>query len=121
MTHRVVLHVLAKKDLRDAYERVAEHAPESAARWLSRFEASLQTLEENPRRCPFARENSKVDVEIREFLFGKRPHVFRVIFTIDESEVRILRIRRAQRRFLTSQEIKDAHTGDEKKLPRIST
>jgi len=55
-----------------------------------------------------ARENRKVDIELREYLFGKRPFVFRVIFTIDGETVRILRIRRAQRRFLTRDEIDEA-------------
>jgi plasmid stabilization system protein ParE len=108
MPHTVVLHRLARQDLQEAYEWAAERAPAPAARWLSRFETALQSLERHPARCPLARENRKVDIELREYLFGKRPFVFRVIFTIDGPTVRILRIRRAQRRFLTRDEIDEA-------------
>jgi hypothetical protein len=36
------------------------------------------------------------------------PHVFRVIFTVDGASVRILRIRRAQRRALTRRQLERA-------------
>ena len=105
MTHRVVLQRLARGDLADAYGYAARRAPHTAARWLDRFQTALGTLARNPERCPFARENGKVDVVLREFHFGTRPNVFRVIFTIDGAAVRVLRIRRAQRRMLTRRQI----------------
>jgi plasmid stabilization system protein ParE len=108
MTYRVVLQRLAEQDLYGAYSWAAERAPHTAGRWLVRFQDSLGTLAHQPQRCPLARENGKVEVEIRQFLFGKRPSVFRVLFTIDGSTVRILRIRRAQRRFLSREEIERA-------------
>jgi hypothetical protein len=49
---------------------------------------------------------------LRELHFGKRPNVFRVVFTIDGNTVRILRIRRAQRRWLTRRQTEDA-SGDQ--------
>jgi plasmid stabilization system protein ParE len=108
MTYRVILQRLATQDLEAAYTWAAQRAPTTASRWLDRFEASLQTLEKLPERCPLARENRKVDIELREFHFGKRPYVYRVIFTIDNDTVRVLRIRRAQRRFLTRSELDQA-------------
>lgn len=113
MRYRVVVQRLAEQDLREAYEWAAERAPEAAARWLDRFQLALQTLDHNPERCGLARESEKVNGELRAFLFGKRPAVFRVIFLIDGKTVRILRIRRAQRRFLTRDEITDALKLDE--------
>jgi plasmid stabilization system protein ParE len=120
MTFEVVLQRLAKSDLRAAYRWAAERAPFAAARapfaaarWLDRFQDLLQTLTHHPERCPLARENGKVDDEIRECLFGKRPYVFRVIFTIIDRSVRVLRIRRAQRRFLTRAELEKALTPDD--------
>ncbi len=113
MIRGVVLQRLAKDDLRTAYRRAAKQAPAAPARWLTRFQNALQTLEHRPERCPLARENGKVDVEVRELLFGKRPYVFRVVFVIDDQTVRILRIRRAQRRFLTRSELEQALESDE--------
>ncbi len=113
MTYRVVLQRLAARDLQEAYEWAARRAPRTARRWLERFENALQSLECKPQRCPLARENKKVTVELREFLFGKPPSVFRVVFTIDQNIVRILRIRRAQRRSLTRRQIEQATERDD--------
>lgn len=105
MTYQVILQRLAEQDLSEAYSWAAKHAPRTAGRWLDRFQEALGTLAHQPQRCALAKENGKVEVEIRQFLFGKRPSVFRVLFTIDGNTVRILRIRRAQRRFLSRREI----------------
>lgn len=113
MIYRVVLQRLAAADLDEATAWAARNAPATAARWLGRFQAALQTLDTKPKRCPLARENAKVDLELREFLFGKRPYVFRVIFVIDDDAVRILRIRRGQRRALTRKQIEGAFQPDE--------
>jgi plasmid stabilization system protein ParE len=112
MSYRVVLQLLAVEDLSEAYEWAARAAPQSAGRWLGRFQTALQSLDKRPERCPLAPENRKVDAELREYLFGRRPHVFRVIFLLDGDTVRILRIRRGQRRLLSRPEI-DAALDDE--------
>jgi plasmid stabilization system protein ParE len=106
MTHRVVFQRLAVQDLDDAFVWAARKAP--AARWLDRFQAALQRLDTNPQRCPRAREQRKVDIDLREFLFGKAPNAYRAIFMIDGDTVRVLRIRRAQRRPLTWKQVDDA-------------
>jgi plasmid stabilization system protein ParE len=112
MTYRVVLQRLAIEDLSEAYEWAARAAPQTSTRWLDRFESALRTLDERPERCPFAPENRKVDAALREFLFGRRPNMFRAIFLIDSDTVRILRIRRGQRRLLSRPEL-DAALDDE--------
>ena len=95
----------AIEDLNDAFYYAAQHAPEAAARWLGRFQKALQTLEHNPHRCPLALESKRCSRELREYVFGKRPFVFRAIYTIDDDTVWILRIRRAQRRLLSAEEL----------------
>ncbi len=113
MKFRVVLQRLAVEDLELAYTWAARKAPATAARWFDRFQASLQSLDTNPQRCPHAREHGKLDVELRETLFGRRPNVYRAIFTIDSDTVRVLRIRRAQRRPLTRNQLDEASERDE--------
>lgn len=108
MKYQVVLHRLADEDLNRAYAYAARNAPETAERWLSRFEDALRSLEHHPERCVAAREARRAAKELRELHFGNRPYVFRVIFLIDGEFVRILRILRAQRRPLTRKEIEDA-------------
>jgi plasmid stabilization system protein ParE len=113
MKYRVVLQKLAIGDLEEAYRWAAKRAPLTATRWLDRFEAALKTLDTNADRCALARENGKASVELREYHYGKRPYVYRAVFTIDGATVRVLRIRRAQRRFLTRGEIEEALRPDQ--------
>lgn len=108
MKYQVVVQRLASEDLAAAFAWVYRYAPETATRWLDRFEESLLTLEWQPQRCALARENRRSRRELREFHFGKRPYVFRVLFTIDGDVVRVLRILRAQRRPLSRKEIEKA-------------
>lgn len=107
---QVRLQAAALDDLSEAYNYAARNAPEAAARWLTRFETALQSLTHNPQRCPLAIENPRSHRELREFHFGKRPFVFRVILTIDVAAdvVWVLRIRRAQRRPLSSDDLGDS-------------
>lgn len=95
MKYTVIVTAGAKDDLRQYYQRAAVYAPETAARWLSRFETALSTLSINPQRCPTAPENDRVAPEIREFHFGKGRNVFRALLTITGQQVRILHVRRA--------------------------
>ena len=113
MLYRVIVQRLARADLKEAYDWAAKRAPQTAARWLDRFEQALQTLEKQPHSRPLARESKGAGVEVREFLFGKRPYVFRSLFTIDGDSVRILRIRRAQRRPLSKSDLRKAIESDE--------
>ena len=94
MTYFVIVTQKAKRDLRHYYAVAAEHAPETAARWLSRFEAALQTLSTNPTRCPLAPEIDLVDHTVYQFFYGKRSGRYRALFIIDGDRVLILHIRR---------------------------
>lgn len=63
---------------------------------MQRFRDSIKTLARLPERWPIAPENEFLSqVTVRQMLFGKKPNVYRVLFTIVEDEVRVLHIRRA--------------------------
>ncbi len=47
MKFQVVVSQKAESDLRHYYSVAAEHAPDTAVRWLNRFEAALGTLDSN--------------------------------------------------------------------------
>jgi hypothetical protein len=95
MIYRVVITENAKANLRSYYLRAAERAPLTAARWLNRFEEALSSLDQAPQRYALAAENELAPQEIRQLLFGKRPSVFRALFTVAGDEVQVLHIRRA--------------------------
>jgi plasmid stabilization system protein ParE len=94
MTHRVIVTRNAKDDLRHYYQVAAESAPDTAARWLNRFEDALQTLCTHPERCSLAPENDLVDQPILQLFYGKRMSRYRALFTIEGSVVYVLHIRR---------------------------
>ena len=106
-TYRVRLQPNALEDLDEAYRYATQNAPQTAIKWFSRFYEALQTLCTNPTRCMRATEDRKSNRELRQLLYGKRPNIFRAVYTIDEkaSIVWILRIRRAQRRSLSREEL----------------
>lgn len=115
MKYRVVIHAFAAEDLDRAFLWAAKRAMHTAFRWSQRLQRAIESLERQPQRCGLATENSKVGIELRQLLFGRRPNVYRVIFTIDEDEdmVRVLRVVRAQRRSLSRREIEDANKAGE--------
>ncbi|MGE3780310.1 MAG: type II toxin-antitoxin system RelE/ParE family toxin [Pirellulaceae bacterium] len=113
MNYEVRVHRLARLDLVETYQWAHRRAPKTAESWLGRFREAIRSLETAPERCPLAIENTKVTLEIRELRFGKRPNVFRIIFVVDGRTVRVLRIRRGQRRFLTRRQIEEAADNDD--------
>ena len=106
MTYQVVLTAAAKQDLRNAYLWAAERAPQTAARWLQRFEAELGTLADDPERFQVAPENAFVEAEIRQLIFGRRQSAYRALYTIVGKDVQVLHIRRAVRDWATPDDLK---------------
>jgi plasmid stabilization system protein ParE len=105
MICRVILHRLAENDLDRAYLWAARRAPFTAALWLQRFHSRIATLANHPRRHGLAPESRKVARPIRQLLFGRKPNVYRALYLIDGTTVRVLRIRRSQQRPLTRREL----------------
>ncbi len=95
----------AEADLEEACAWAAQHAPVTAAEWRNRFKDALLSLAEHPERCPLAAEDRRLYCGLRQLLFGKRANTYRVLFTISESTVRILAIRRASRRAITRKDL----------------
>lgn len=54
MNYRVVVQRLARQDLLSYARRIALNAPQTAEKWLERFQQALQALARNPRRCQLA-------------------------------------------------------------------
>lgn len=93
MTFRVRLLASAQADAAALYERITEAAPMRGPIWYNRLITTIESLEHSPRRCALAPENDRVSLEVRHLLFGRKPHLYRVLFTIVGDTVFILRIR----------------------------
>ena len=95
MAYQVALADSAKADANHIYDCVVEQAPLRGPEWFEELIACLYSLEELPYRCPLAREGEIAKREIRRLLFGKRRHVYRILYEIDEARqiVWVLHIR----------------------------
>jgi len=58
---------------------------------------AIASLAEFPRRCTLAPESKMFAQEVRHLLYGRKPHTYRVLFTIQGSSVYVLHIRHGRR------------------------
>jgi plasmid stabilization system protein ParE len=76
---------------------LAQHAGEAGLRWFLNLEQAIQSLSHFPERCGLAPENDRFPFEVRQLLYGRRPHVYRILFRIDQDTVYVLHIRHGRR------------------------
>jgi plasmid stabilization system protein ParE len=101
MTYRVELTAQASRNLKRIFRHInAESSPQAFA-WFNDLETAILSLDEHPERSPATLENPA----LRHLLFGKKPNVYRVIFSIEESArvVRVVHIRHGARQPLRRQ------------------
>ena len=66
-------------------------------RWFAAPQEAIASLAEFPARCPLAPENAVSPFEVRHLLYGRKPHVYRILFTIEDRTVYVLHIRHGRR------------------------
>ena len=94
MAFRVDVTLKAYRDLSGILRwLLAEHAGEQGLSWYDGLRRAIDTLSEAPTRCPKAPENETSRREIRHLLYGNKPHVYRILFTIRKDVVTILHVR----------------------------
>jgi plasmid stabilization system protein ParE len=95
MAYLVRITRRAELDLDAIYAAINAEYSATAFRWFNRLERALLTLEQMPARCPVTPE----DAHLRHLLYGKKPHIYRVIYRVMENreEVEILHIRHGAR------------------------
>jgi plasmid stabilization system protein ParE len=100
MKYRVEVSARALTEARQARDWMAREAPGRAARWYEGLLDKIETLGDQPTRCPLAPENDDFDIEIRQLLYGRRRGVYRVLFTVHEDIVTVLYVRHGAREWL---------------------
>jgi plasmid stabilization system protein ParE len=95
MVYRVDLTERANCDLSYLYAQIDAAESSAAALWFNGLEEAIDALTRFPKRCPVAPEGKKANRLLRHLLFGNKPHVYRVIYEVDESRktVNVLTIR----------------------------
>jgi plasmid stabilization system protein ParE len=92
MTYDVVIQPPAKLDIDAAYQFIFSRSEQSANKWFVGLFKSIESLSKIPSRCGLARESGEFSEPIRQLLYGRRPHLYRVIFIVRNREVRVLRV-----------------------------
>jgi plasmid stabilization system protein ParE len=91
----------AEEDAEALLEWLQSHgAGDAGIRWFLALEEAIASLESMPRRCPLAPEGREFSFEVRQLLYGRPPHVLRILFTLEESTVYVLHIRHGRRQRL---------------------
>lgn len=97
MKYTVVIEASAIEDIEATVLWLANDSEESARSWYRRVRDAIVSLETSPTRCPLAPENESFPEEIRHLLHGRKPHVYRIAFTIQGKTVHVLHVRHGAR------------------------
>ena len=84
----------AKTDFYGIFTYIEERSPKGAARWREALEKEILRLCENPEQFGYAPENKLAPYELRQLFFRTRHGLtYRVVFTVLDDEVFVLRLR----------------------------
>ncbi len=108
MAYLVEFAARAARDLEILYVEKNVAESQAAARWYNGLEDAALTLATHPNRCPVAPEARKLKRVLRQGLYGKKPHIYRVIYEVDEQRktVWMLHIRHGARKRLTASDVR---------------
>jgi toxin ParE1/3/4 len=89
----------ALRDLEAIYDFIEADDSEQAFAWFNDLAKAIYSLERFPRHGAIIPENKK----LRHLLFGKKPSIYRIIYSVDERNhvVNALHIRHAARAALS--------------------
>jgi plasmid stabilization system protein ParE len=94
VTYRVVFTARARADAVRQFRYLAERSPAAAGRWYAGLEKAVAKLRKMPARHPIAEDESEqVGITLRQMLYGRRPGVFRILFSIEGDTVTLHYVR----------------------------
>jgi plasmid stabilization system protein ParE len=98
MTFRVEITAAAEQDADAILDwLLSQHAGNAGMRWFLELQDAISSLAEFPERCPLAPESAAFPFEVRHLFYGHSPHVYRILFTIEDKTVYVLHIRHGRR------------------------
>ena len=94
MSYRVVFTARARTDAITQFHFLAERSPAAAGRWYTGLEKAIAKLRTMPERHPIAEDESeRLGITLRQMLYGRRPGVFRILFSIEGDTVTLHYVR----------------------------
>jgi plasmid stabilization system protein ParE len=98
VTYRVVFTVRARADVIEPFRYLADRSPDAAARWYTGIERAIAKLSKMPERHPIAPdETEQLGITLRQMLYGRRPGVVRILFSIQDNTVTLHYVRHSAR------------------------
>jgi toxin ParE1/3/4 len=103
MPYRVDLTERASRDLDHIYGAIHADSSERAVIWFNGLEKRINDLERFPEQGPVTRERKS----LRQVLYGKKPHIYRIIYSVDHKAriVTVLHIRHGARKAFKRKDI----------------
>lgn len=77
---------------------LSQHAADTGVPWFLALQGAIASLAKFPERCPLVPESAVFPFQVRHLLYGRRPHVYRILFTLDSGTVYVLHIRHGARK-----------------------
>jgi len=100
MQYAVIITPSAKADIFEINVWLLENYPNYADVWLWGISQAITSLSKFPERCQLASESDAFDAPVHQLLYGKKPHVYRILFMIEESRVLVLSVRHTRQQRL---------------------
>jgi len=98
VTYRVVFTARARADVLEQFRYLADRSPDAAARWYVGIEKAVAKLSTLPERHPIAQdETNQLGLTLRQMLYGRRPGVFRILFSVEGDTVTLHYVRHSAR------------------------
>src|SRR5712692_9080697 len=96
MAYLVNITARAERDLAHLFKDINATDSAAARKWYLGLAAKILSLGRKPSRCPVTRENP----HLRHLLFGRKPHVYRVIYSVIEKpkQVEVIKIHQGARK-----------------------
>jgi plasmid stabilization system protein ParE len=99
MAFRVETSAQAESDADAILEwLLSQYAGETGIRWFLALDDAIASLSTFPERCPLAAETVRFPFAVRQLLYGRKPHVYRILFNIEGDTVNVLHIRHGRRK-----------------------
>ncbi len=103
MAFEIIITPSAKADIFEINAWLLENYPNIADKWLYGISQSVTSLNKFPERCPISPESIAFDEVVRQLIYGRKPHVYRILFSIQNEKVYILRVRSTKQQSLSEE------------------